>query len=150
MRLWIVTTVVFLISWNDEPSPLHAILVGCAAGLAILTKGSSYVYLPFIVLACWWMGTPAARVRWLKWCWVFLIFIFALNAPQYVRCYGLTGSPLDCARAPRKWQEYEGVGGRASVFDSIGVFHAQGAQENHGEPPTGIGTVRTKLESVQP
>lgn len=94
VSLWIVATVIFLISWNDEPCLLNGLLIGCSAGLAILTKGSAYVYLPPLVLACWWMGTAATRVRWLKWSPLFLLCIFALNGPQYSRAYELTGSPL--------------------------------------------------------
>ena len=68
--------------------------MGLAAGLALLTKGSAYIFLPFLVLACWWMGSRSARIRFLKYCPVFLVLIVALNLPQAVRCYGLTGSPL--------------------------------------------------------
>jgi hypothetical protein len=91
---WIVATVLFLLLSNEDPSWLNTVCVGLAAGLAILTKGSAYVYLPLLVLACWLMGSWAARVRFLKRCFVFLLLILALNGPQYARAYQLTGSPL--------------------------------------------------------
>jgi hypothetical protein len=94
VSLWIVATIVFLLSWNQEPNAINTLLVGCSAGLAVLTKGSAYVYLPFLVAACWWMGKRAQRIRWLKFCGVFLAIILAINGPQYFRCYQLTGSPL--------------------------------------------------------
>jgi Dolichyl-phosphate-mannose-protein mannosyltransferase len=94
VSLWVVATIVFLLSWNQEPNALNTVLVGCSAGLAVLTKGSAYVYLPFLVAACWWMGKSTQRIRWLKFCGVFLAIILAINGPQYFRCYRLTGSPL--------------------------------------------------------
>lgn len=91
---WIVTTVAFLMSWNNDPSWFNTIAVGVSAGIAILTKGSAYVYLPFLVLACWWMGARASRILFLKRSAIFLALILLVNGPQYFRCYGLTGSPL--------------------------------------------------------
>ncbi len=61
VSFWIMTTVLFLMLWNEDPSWLNTICVGLAAGLAIFTKGTAYVILPFLVLACWWMGSPGAR-----------------------------------------------------------------------------------------
>jgi hypothetical protein len=91
---WIVTTVAFLMSWNNDPSWFNTIAVGLSAGIAILTKGTAYVYLPFLVLACWWMGSRSSRVLFLKRSAIFLALILAVNGAQYFRCYGLTGSPL--------------------------------------------------------
>jgi len=91
---WIVTTVVFLLRWDTDPSWFNTVCVGLAAGLAILTKGTAYVFLPFIVLACWWMGSSFSRILFLKRSAAFLIPILALNAPQYIRNYGLSRSPL--------------------------------------------------------
>jgi hypothetical protein len=36
----------------------------------------------------------------------------------------------ECARVPKKWEEYRKVGGRASVFDYIVVFADEGALVN--------------------
>jgi len=94
ISFWIVTSVVFLLDWNENPGWLNTVCVGLAAGLAMLTKGTAYVYLPFLVMACWWMGTASTRILFLKRSPIFLIAILALNAPQFVRCYQLTGTPL--------------------------------------------------------
>jgi 4-amino-4-deoxy-L-arabinose transferase-like glycosyltransferase len=94
VAFWITTTVAFLLMGNEDPSWLNTILIGLSAGLALLTKGTAYVYLPFLVLACWCMGSRAARYRFLKRSPVFLLLILAINAPQFFRCYQLTGSPL--------------------------------------------------------
>ena len=94
VSFWILLTVIFLLRFNAEPNWTHAVLVGTAAGLAVLTKGSAYVYLPFLVLGCWLAGDSKARIEFWKKSPVFLFFIFALNGPQFWRCYKLTGSPL--------------------------------------------------------
>ncbi len=39
---------------------------------------------------------------------------------------------LECARVPAKWDEYRSIGGRASVFDYIVVFSAEGVIPNTG------------------
>ena len=94
VSFWIATTVFFLMEWNDEPSWFNTVCVGLAAGLAIFTKGTAYVLLPFLVLACWWMGTTRTRILFLKRSAALLLIIFVLNAPQFVRSYEFTGSPL--------------------------------------------------------
>src|ERR1700730_1500931 len=94
VSFWIATTVFFLMDWNDEPSWFNTICVGLAAGLAVFTKGTAYVLLPCLVLACWLMGTTRTRILFLKRSAAFLLLIFALNAPQYLRSYEFSGSPL--------------------------------------------------------
>ena len=94
VSFWIAATVVFLLEWNDEPRWLYFICAALSAGLAMLTKGTAYIFLPFIGLACWWMGDSRSRVLFLKRIPVFVVLVLALNAPQYVRSYEFTGSPL--------------------------------------------------------
>ncbi len=94
VAFWIMTTVLFLMLWNEDSSWLNTICVGLSAGLAIFTKGSAYIILPFLVLACWWMGSPPTRIRFLKRSAIFVVLILAINGPHYLRTYQLTGSPL--------------------------------------------------------
>lgn len=91
---WIVTTVAFLLAWNEEASWLNTICIGLAAGLAIFTKGTTYIILPFFVLACWWAGSRAKKILFLKRSVVFVALILAINGPQYLRNYEFDGSPL--------------------------------------------------------
>jgi hypothetical protein len=91
---WIATTAAFLLAWNRDASWLNTICIGLAAGLAIFTKGTTYIILPFIVLACWWIGSQQSRILFLKRSVVFLALIVAINAPQYLRNYRFDGSPL--------------------------------------------------------
>jgi hypothetical protein len=94
VSFWIACTVFFLMDWNDQPSWFNTVCVGLAAGLAVFTKGTAYVLLPFLVLACWLMGTHRTRILFVKRSAAFLLLIFALNAPQYLRSYQFSGSPL--------------------------------------------------------
>jgi hypothetical protein len=94
VSFWIATTVAFLLLWKDETSWLNTISVGLAAGLALLSKGHAYIFLPFIVLACWWMGSWPTRIMFLKRSLVFVLAILVINAPTFIRNYDLTASPL--------------------------------------------------------
>jgi hypothetical protein len=94
LAFWMTTTVVFLLSWNEHPSWFNLVCAGLSAGLAIFTKGTAYAYLPFLVLACWCMGSASARIKYLKRAAPLLLLVIAINVPQYIRCYELTGSPL--------------------------------------------------------
>jgi hypothetical protein len=94
LAFWMTATVAFLLSWNEEPGWFNLVCAGLSAGLAIFTKGTAYVFLPFIVLACWWMGSAPARIRLLKRAVPLVLLVLAVNVPQYLRCYELTGSPL--------------------------------------------------------
>jgi hypothetical protein len=91
---WMTAMVAFLLSWNEDPGWFNLVCAGLSAALALLTKGTAYIFLPFIVLACWWMGPVSARIRLLKRAAPFLLLVLAVNAPHYLRCYELTGSPL--------------------------------------------------------
>jgi hypothetical protein len=118
VSFWIMATVLFLMLWNEDPSWLNTICVGLSAGLAIFTKGSAYIILPFLVLACWWMGSPASRIRFLKRSAVFVVLILAINGPHYFRTYQLTGSPLGFplpSKYPRLQVVVEHVGIRGTL-----------------------------------
>src|SRR6202046_2907207 len=94
LAFWMTATVVFLLSWNEDPTWFNLICAGLSAGLAIFTKGTAYAFLPPIVLACWWMGSASTRIKYLKRAVPLLLLVVAINVPQFVRCYELTGSPL--------------------------------------------------------
>jgi hypothetical protein len=96
---WIVVAVYYLLRWNRVQSWNLALALGSAVGLAVLTKGTAYVFLPFMLLACWWMGSTLARKRLLARLPVFLLIILVLNGPLYVRNYRLSGSPLGFSTA---------------------------------------------------
>jgi hypothetical protein len=91
---WIVVAVYYFLRWNTRQSWSLALAMGSAVGLAILTKGTAYVFLPFVLLACWWIGPAAVRRQLLARLPVFLFVVLALNGPLYIRNYKLSGSFL--------------------------------------------------------
>lgn len=93
MAFWLVTTVYFLNASVQSPSLITVIAAAAAAGLAILTKGPAYFFLPPIGLACWWLGSARSRKMLLLASPAIAAIILGLNAPQYVRNIQLTGHP---------------------------------------------------------
>lgn len=91
---WIATTTAFLLMANDDPDWVNTLCIGLAAGLAIFTKGTTYIILPFIVLACWWAASRRSKILFLKRAFVFIVLIMVTNAPQYLRNYEFNGKPL--------------------------------------------------------
>ena len=114
VSFWIAATVLFLLDWNDEPSWFNTVCVGLSAGLGVFTKGTAYVLLPFMVLACWLMGTTRTRILFLRRSAAFLLLIFALNAPQYLRSYEFSSSPLGLP-LPVKYPRTEFVMGHVTA-----------------------------------
>ncbi len=96
---WIVVAIYYLLRWNKDQSWGVALALGSAVGLAIMTKGTAYLFLPFVLLACWWMGSTLARKRLLMRLPAFVLIVLALNGPLYVRNYRLSGSPLGFSSA---------------------------------------------------
>jgi hypothetical protein len=94
VSFWIATTVAFFSRWNDEPTWLNTVCIGLAAGLAIFTKGTAYITLPFVLVACWLMGTRARRVLLLKRAAVLAGLILLINGPLFLRNYQFSGSPI--------------------------------------------------------
>ncbi|MGD0404988.1 MAG: hypothetical protein ABSB66_17530 [Candidatus Acidiferrales bacterium] len=94
---WIVVAVYYLLRWNERQTWPVALAIGSALGLAIMTKGTTYIFLPCVLLACWWIGSSASRKLLLLRAPVLVLAILVLNGPLFVRNYKLSGSPLGFA-----------------------------------------------------
>jgi hypothetical protein len=94
MAFWIVAFVFFLIAWVRQPATFTGFAVAAAGGLALLTKGPAYFFLPPIVVACWWLGSARSRKLLLLLGPTFILIGLGLNTPQYLRNIELTGQPL--------------------------------------------------------
>jgi 4-amino-4-deoxy-L-arabinose transferase-like glycosyltransferase len=92
---------------NDRGSrPLkHAMLAGCALGLAMLTKGTAYLFvLPFVA----WFAIVAIRTkRPIAVLSIAGVLALSLNLPHWLRNYRLFGTPLIPA-AEASWYRVEG------------------------------------------
>lgn len=99
---WIIAALALMLGVSSEEGEpdkkrCDTILVlasAAAAGFALLTKGTAYVILPFLLVGCLLALPAAARrgvVRRLGWA---VLLVVAINAIEYGRLYRLTGSPL--------------------------------------------------------
>jgi hypothetical protein len=91
---WIVAATYYLLRWDSEQSWPVTLALGSALGLAVSTKGTAYIFLPCVMLLCWWMGPPHAKKLFLQRLPVLLLIFLVLNGPLYVRNYRLSRSPL--------------------------------------------------------
>src|SRR5262249_6466063 len=97
---WLVCLVHFLIELQGGARATAALGAGLSLGLAVLTKGTAYVYgLPCLV----WLLALAARASWsagrvrlpgIGWVAIVGVVALALNLPHYARNYQVSGSPL--------------------------------------------------------
>lgn len=95
VALWIVTFVYFgLITMEQGLNTQRLWLLGTSLGLAILTKGTAYIYLfPFCL---WLLGWGMTRLGWraVRPLVAILAIAIAINAGHYCRNWSLFGSPL--------------------------------------------------------
>ena len=94
VSFWMASAIAFLLVWRERPTFLNTILVGLAGGLALLSKGHAYIFLPPVVLACWWAFSPRQRLLLIKRSVLFVTAVLAINAPTFIRNYELTASPI--------------------------------------------------------
>jgi Dolichyl-phosphate-mannose-protein mannosyltransferase len=94
LSFWLAAMVWFLLRARTDHSFLNSCNVGISMGAAILSKGTAYCFLPWIVLVCL---IPLVRLDWrmvLKASPVVFALVLLLNAPQWTRNYSLGGSFL--------------------------------------------------------
>ncbi|MBX2865477.1 MAG: hypothetical protein KTR27_18150 [Leptolyngbyaceae cyanobacterium MAG.088] len=95
VTLWLVCFVYFaLVTMRQGLNPMLVTCLGTSLGLAILSKGTAYIYaFPFCLWLLFW------GIRHLGWHLVrpmigLLAIAIAINAGHYLRNFGLFGSPL--------------------------------------------------------
>lgn len=139
---WIVVAVYYLLRWNARQCWSIAVALGAAVGLAILTKGTAYVFLPFILVAIWWMGSVPARKSLLARLPVFLIIILALNGPLFVRNWRLSASPLGFSSP--LGDDAERQYGNSRISPSIAIANVVKNLSLHVATPIGSVNARTQ------
>lgn len=91
---WIALAVYLLLHWRRSQDWPHALAIGAALGLAVFTKGTSYVFLPCIVLACALMWNRTAKRGFFLRLPAIAAMGILVCAPLWVRNYRDSGSPL--------------------------------------------------------
>jgi hypothetical protein len=88
LALWLVCLVYF-VARQDAP------FSGLAAGLAVATKATAYLFAPPLVGGVLlWTWLEHRRIPWLRMAAFLAGGVLLINAPQYVRNLRLSGSPL--------------------------------------------------------
>jgi hypothetical protein len=120
LTAWLACAAYFLLR-APEGDRTDTIFAGLTLGLALGTKATAYLFAPAMILA---IAIPAWRY-WrnsFKWIAAIAIGALALNLPQYVRDWSLSGSPLgfDSAQGDGKfrWQN-EKFGWRATASNLL-------------------------------
>ena len=91
---WIALAAYLLLRWRRRQSRSLAVAIGASLGLAVLTKGTSYVFLPCIAIACILTWDGAAIRGFLLRLPAIAVLGAAVCLPMWVRNYRYSGSPM--------------------------------------------------------
>ncbi len=137
LALWLVAAVYFALCYRESGRPTDAALAGAAAGLAMLTKATAYLFAP------WPLALLLVRRRLLRGALLAAALAVTINVPFFARNYQLSGAPLgfesSYATPQYQWRNAsfgwkqtvsnalrhlsEQIGGRSEVWNRS-VFHA--------------------------
>jgi Dolichyl-phosphate-mannose-protein mannosyltransferase len=94
LALWLAAAVYFALRWRASRAAADAALLGCALGLALLTKATGYLFAPWPLVAI--LARPASEsgYRFLRAAALMAACALAINLPQYIRNWDLSGSPM--------------------------------------------------------
>ncbi len=90
LAMWLIAAVYFTLRFTESRRLADAWFLGAALGLALLTKATAYLFLPWPLAAMLFMRAGRYQRRLAA----SASIAFALNAPQYFRNYELSGSIL--------------------------------------------------------
>jgi hypothetical protein len=93
--LWLVCLVNALLAWRDQPASTgRALAVGASLGLALLTKGSAYIFAAPLLAGLLISARPYGWARYTRQAALIGLVALALNTPHYLRNLEVFGSPL--------------------------------------------------------
>jgi hypothetical protein len=95
LAMWLVAAVYFALRFRQSGLITEAALLGLALGLALFTKGTAYLFAPWILGAILFpvLLFPLLRTR-ARGLLIVAACALAVNAPQYARNFALSGSPM--------------------------------------------------------
>ena len=94
LALWLVSAAYFAFQLAVAARWIDAIFLGMSCGLALYTKATAYIFAPFILAAILMPAITRAPRRLLGRALAAGCLAIALNAPQYVRNFDLSGSVM--------------------------------------------------------
>jgi hypothetical protein len=94
LALWLISAIYFALRWRASHAAEDAALLGCALGLALLTKATAYLFAPWPLAAI--LARPALESprRFARPAALMAACALAINLPQYIRNWDLSGSPI--------------------------------------------------------
>jgi 4-amino-4-deoxy-L-arabinose transferase-like glycosyltransferase len=94
LAMWLVAGIYFAARWARSQSWGDAFALGAALGLALLTKATAYLFVPWLLAAVILPRARSVTLRSLQMAAVALVCALLLNAPQYARNLQLSNSVL--------------------------------------------------------
>lgn len=94
LAFWLVAAVYFAMRWRDSLSNHDAAFLGCALGLALLTKATAYLFAPWPLAVILVRPARQSGARFGRAQLLISACALAVNLPQYARNYQLSGSPF--------------------------------------------------------
>jgi len=104
LSFWLVSMCCALFMYSREPDRLRAGWAGASLGLSLLTKGTGYVYAPWLAMACFLCWPSRVRRGALSHLPLFLVVALSINLAAFARNAAFAGSPLVCTSV-----NYDGV-----------------------------------------
>ncbi|MBC8430367.1 MAG: glycosyltransferase family 39 protein, partial [Desulfobacterales bacterium] len=94
VSFWLVCFIYFLMVMKKRISFPYLLGAGCSLGLAILSKGTAYIFaFPFLIWCCFGVFKKS-RAQFLKYVLVIAIVVISMNFGHYLRNFNLYGNPL--------------------------------------------------------
>jgi hypothetical protein len=92
MAMWLVAAVYFALCFTRTGRFLDALFLGAALGLALLTKATAYLFAPWPLAAIFLLNAVGSPKRLVAGATIAVCLAAAINLPQYIRNYDLSGS----------------------------------------------------------
>jgi 4-amino-4-deoxy-L-arabinose transferase-like glycosyltransferase len=122
MAIWATAAVYFGLRLRERPRLVDALFCGAAVGLALLTKATAYLFLPWPLAALLLPMAWRERQRTVRLALAAVLCALAVNLPQYWRNWDLSGSVLgfDSAQGDGffRWRN-EGFGWKQTVSNML-------------------------------